>query len=66
MNPMKKLKTWLLIIGLAGPSVVNLSCLSSVTRELQTAVIAGAATTVQAGTTSLLSNLLGVTVAPTG
>ena len=63
---MKKMKTWLLIIGLAGPSVVNLSCLSSVTRELQAALIAGAASTVQTGTTAFLSDLLGVTIPPTG
>lgn len=62
---MRKLKTWLLIIGLAGPSVVNLSCLSSVTRELQAALITGAANAVQLGTTTLLSDLLGITIPPT-
>ena len=44
---MKKVKTWLLILGLAGPSVVNLSCLSSATNELFKAMLSGASDAVE-------------------
>lgn len=56
---MKKVKTWLLIIGLAGPSVVNLSCLSTASRELWNAALAGTAGFVQTATQELLSQAFG-------
>lgn len=56
---MKKVKTWLLILGLAGPSVVNMSCLSSATRKLWNAALAGAAGFVQTATQDLLTQSLG-------
>ena len=52
---MKKVKTWLLILGLAGPSVVNLSCLSSASNELFKAMLNGASTVVE----NTVSDLVG-------
>lgn len=56
---MKKVKTWLLIIGLAGPSVVNLSCLSSASNELWNAALNGASSAVGATVNTLVSGAVG-------
>lgn len=56
---MKKVKTWLLILGLAGPSVVNLSCLSSLSNELWNAALNGATTAVETTVSTLVGNAIG-------
>jgi len=51
---MKKVKTWLLIIGLAGPSVVNFSCLSAAQNKIWNAAVDGASDAVNATVSTLV------------
>lgn len=55
---MKSLKKWVLILGLAGPAVTNLSCMSGVLRDLRDAAIGGAAAFVEETTLDLLGQNL--------
>ena len=52
---MKSLKKWILILGLAGPAVTNLSCTSAVWQDLRAAAIGGVASFVEEATFDLLS-----------
>ncbi len=56
---MKKVKTWLLILGLAGPSVVNLSCLSSVANDFWNAAVTGASLAVGSAANTVVGDALG-------
>ncbi len=55
---MKSLKKWVLILGLAGPAVTNLSCMSATWQNLRDAAIGGAAAFVEETTLDLLSQNL--------
>ncbi len=51
---MKNLKKWLLIVGLASPTVANLSCSSALLQQMRDAAIDGASSFVQEMTFELL------------
>ena len=52
---MKSLKKWVLILGLAGPAVTNLSCMSATWQNLRDAAIGGVSAFVEDATFDLLS-----------
>jgi len=55
---LKNLKKWLLILGLTGPTVVNLSCSSALLEQFRDAAISGAASFVEQTTLDLLDQSL--------
>jgi len=54
---MKKVTKLLLVLSLAGPSVINLSCSSTFTRQLRDAAFAGVAGFVQSSTLNTLDGI---------
>lgn len=55
---MKKMKKWILVVGLLGQTLLPISCSGTFTRELQSAVVNGFATFVETSTLTLLNQLL--------
>ena len=55
---MRTAKKWLLVLCLAGPSVVNFSCTTMFMQTVRDAALDGTATFVEQATLSLLDQLL--------
>jgi hypothetical protein len=58
-NEMRKVTKLLMILALAGPSVINMSCSSMFTRQLRDAAFAGVANFVQGTAFDALNGLGG-------